>query len=140
MMLQQCMILCPWEGKFYFLIFVWEYFLISSFLHFCCWFCLNSWDTKGASAKKFSVAGRLHSGNFVEWYLVHQSRHESRCSLDSVGLFLQLIEKDPNLCNLLYPPDIKDTFWPINISVSDCHFKPVEWTVVLGWIPVLFWN
>ena len=137
-MFPKCMLPSCWEGKFAVLIFL-TIFLISSFFHFCYWF-LNSWDTKGTSVNNISVTERLHSSNFVEWYLVHQSHHEFRCSLTLGGLSLQLIDKYPNPCNLLYLTELKDTFWPIYISIADCHFEPEERPVVFVWIPVLLWN
>ena len=139
MLLPQCMLLCPWEGKIYVPILVWQYFLLSSFLQFCYWFRLNSQDTTGASTKNISVAGRLHSGTFVERSLVHHSCLEFRRSLTLGGLFPHLIDKAPNPCSVLYPTKVKDAFWPIYISIVDCHFQPEEWPVVFVCIPVLLW-
>ena len=93
--------------------FFWQYFILSSFLQLCYWFCLNSWDTTGASAKNISVAGRLHSSNFIERSSVNQRRHKSRCSLTLGGFFPQLIDEAPNTGNLLYQTEVKDTFWTI---------------------------
>ena len=140
MLLPQCMLLHIWEGKNHVLIIVWQYFLLSSFLQFCYWFHLNPWDTTGASTNNISETGRLHSGTFVERSLVHRSCLESRHSLNSGGLFLQLIDEAPNPCNVLYLTELKDAFWPIYISVADCHFQPEEWPVVIGWISVLLWR
>ena len=92
---------CPWEGKVYFLILFLQSFLLLSFLQFCYWFPLNSRETIGASTNKISVTGRLHSGTFVESSLVYQSCLEVRRSLTSGGLFLQLIDEAPSLCNVL---------------------------------------
>ena len=139
MLLPQCMLLFPWEGKIYVLIPVWQYFLLSYFLKFCYWFRLNSRDTPCASTKNISVAGMLHSGTFVARSLVNQSCLELQCSLTSGGFFLQLIEKNPNPCNLLYLTEVKYAFWIIYIFVADCHFQPEKWPVVLGFITVLLW-
>ena len=116
-------VILPWEVKIY-VLFFWQCFLLLSFLKLCNWFCLNSWDTTGASAKNISVAGRLHSGKFLGRSLIQQSPHESRRSLTSGGFFLQLIDKAPNPCNPIYPSEVKDTLLPIYISVADCHFQP----------------
>ena len=134
LLLPQCMLIFPWLGKIYVLILVWQSFLLLSFLQFCYWFCLNSWDTTGASTKNILVAGRLQSVIFVESSFVHQFFHKLRRSLTSGGLFLQLIEEAPNPSNVLYPTEVKDAFWPIYVSVSNFHFQPEEWPVVLGWI------
>ena len=90
--------------------------------------------------KNISVTGRLYSGTFGERSLVHQIFLEFWRSLTSGGFFLQLIDKAPNLCNVLYLTEVIDFFWPIYISIADCHFQPEEWPVVLGWIPVLLWR
>ena len=86
------------------------------------------------------MTGRVHSSTFVERSLVQQNCLESRHRLTSVGLFLQLIDESPNSCHVLYLTEVKDVFWPIYISVADCHFQAEGWPVVLGWIPVLLWR
>ena len=140
MLLPQCMLLRIWEGKNHVLILVWQYFMLSSFLQFCYWFHLNPWDNTGASTKNISETRRLHSVTFLESSLVHQSCLKLRHRLNPGVLFLQMIDKAPNPCNVLYLTEVKDAFWPIYISVADFHFQPEEWPVVLGWIPVLFWR
>ena len=77
-------------------------FSVIVFLHFCYWFCLNSWDNTGASAKNILVSERFYSYTFVERFLVHQSCYELRRSFNQGGLFLQLIDESTNTCNLLY--------------------------------------
>ena len=134
------MLYCLWEGKNHVLIIVRQYFTLSFFLQFCYWFHLNLWDTTGTSTNNISETVILNSGTFVDRYLVHQSCLESRHSLTSGGLFLQLIDEVPNPCNVLYLTELKDAFWPIYISVADCHFQPEEWPAFLGRITVLLWR
>ena len=72
------------------------------------------------------MTGRVHSGTFVERYLVHQICLQLWRRLTSGGLVLQMIDEDPNPCNVLYLTEVKDDFLPISISVADCHFQPEE--------------
>ena len=136
LLLPQCMILRPWEGNIYVLILVWQYFLLSSFLQFCYWFRLNSRDTTGASTKNISVARRLHPVNFVERYLLHQSCLELLVQLDFRRILSSTdLTKLPIRVMSSTPTEVKYAFWPIYISVADCHFQPEEWPVVIGFIP-----
>ena len=52
--------------------------------------------------------GPSGSGHYTDWEL------------------LQLIDEAPNPCKVLYPTDLKDTFWPIYIYVAGFHFQLEE--------------
>ena len=62
--------------------------------------------------KNISVAGGLHSGNFIERSLVQKIVLDLRPSSTSGGLFSQLIDEAPNLCNVLYPTEVNMLYDP----------------------------